>query len=79
MRLGAGVGAFGGLDRADEDVGGAELLELFEGGLFGAFADGDHKDDGRHAKDDPQRREQAAELVQPEVLQPEAERLIEKV
>ena len=49
----------------------AELLDLLQRRALRPLADRDHDDDRGDAEDDAQRGQQAAQLVQPQVLQAE--------
>ena len=70
-RPAAGLELLAGLDRAEDDVGRAELLDPHLGVAAGTLAHGEHRDHGRHAEDQAQGRQARAELVQHQALQPE--------
>ena len=63
----------GRLARLDDQVADAELLDERHHFLLRAGADREHRDDRRHAEDHPEHRQQRAELVRAQVLEPEPE------
>ena len=57
------------LDAADDDVGRALPLDLVEGVLHRALAEGHQRDDRRDADDDAEDRQERAQLVQPQAAE----------
>ena len=51
----------------------AQLLQLLQRVALCPFADRDHHDHRRHADDDAQRRQQTAQLMEPQVLEAQTE------
>ena len=51
------------LDAADDDVGGAELLDLLDGLEAGRLADGQHDDHRGHAEHDAEHGQHGPQLV----------------
>src|SRR5262249_6246295 len=79
LRPAGGVVALRRLHRADQDVLSAQLVHLLAGFELGPIADSDHDNDCRHAEDDAQGGQQAAQLVQVKVLKPQAEGFVQEV
>ena len=62
----AGVAFVRRLDAADDDVGRALPLDVFQGVVHGAFAERHQRDDRRRADDDAEHRQEGPQLVQPQ-------------
>ena len=67
----------GRLDAADDDVVGAQILDLLLGLVADALAHGHQPDDGRHADENAQHGQAGAQLVQQQALESQPQGLPE--